>query len=110
MGGGIPYGGGGTNGTAACLLLQQTWQPLIEGGKRGNHRDWGESSRSGRGGSWKMKGLGDIATVGFLGGGEGGFERGSLVVEGLYSGCMGWIHAPPPPLAATQISYEIPSF
>jgi hypothetical protein len=30
----------------------------------------------------------------------GGFERGSLTLERVYSGCMGWVHAPPPPLAA----------
>jgi hypothetical protein len=27
-------------------------------------------------------------------------EGWSLALEGVYNGCMGWIHAPPPPLAA----------
>jgi hypothetical protein len=30
----------------------------------------------------------------------GVFERGSLVVDGIYIGCMGWVYALPPPLAA----------
>jgi hypothetical protein len=33
----------------------------------------------------------------------GGFERGSSALEGIYSGCMGWVHAPPLLLAVPQI-------
>jgi len=41
----------------------------------------------------------------------GGLERGSLAMEGLYTGCMSWVHAPPPPLAPpNKIPYDIPSF
>jgi hypothetical protein len=40
-----------------------------------------------------LKGLG----VGVL---REGFDRGSLALEGVYSGYMGWVHAPPSPLAA----------
>jgi hypothetical protein len=29
-----------------------------------------------------------------------GFEAGSSALEEVYSGCMGWVLVPPPPLAA----------
>jgi hypothetical protein len=30
-------------------------------------------------------------------------------LKGVYNGCMDWVHAPPLPLAASQISYEFAS-
>jgi hypothetical protein len=45
-----------------------------------------------------------------LGRGRGDFNKGSLAVEGVYSGCMGWVHAPPLLWLPLQIPYEIPSF
>jgi hypothetical protein len=41
-----------------------------------------------------------------LGGGE---EGGSLALEGIYSGCMGWVHAPPRANAWLGVSLLAPA-
>jgi hypothetical protein len=40
----------------------------------------------------------------------GTWTRGFWQNEGIYSGCMGWIHAPPPSLATPQYVYDFPTF
>jgi hypothetical protein len=36
--------------------------------------------------------------------GEGSFENGSLAIERIYNGCMGWVYVPSPPLVASSKS------
>jgi hypothetical protein len=40
----------------------------------------------------------------------GGAGRGEVQLEGVYSGCMGWVHVPPPPLAAPKLLLKLYDF
>jgi hypothetical protein len=76
---------------------------MNKGGLKG-YEELGARRNLGLGGTWSWEGLG--VERGWRGGEEGDMRcewwggGGSLAIEVVYNKCMGWVHAPPPPLAA----------
>jgi hypothetical protein len=64
---------------------------MNKGGLKG-YEELGARRNLGLGGTWSWE-EGDMRCEWWGGG-------GSLAIEVVYNKCMGWVHAPPPPLAA----------